>query len=144
MVAAAIAFAVWCGTGVPTRATEILSQISTGYLQNGPGAVSEAGEQSVLMFGGALTTDNMSDSLNSFGSNYDGGIAGIAYDRDFWKPGAGLALSGEIGLAGRLVDGGSAEFWGGARIRRPFVFGGLCVTPALTVGLSAVTRSIPI
>jgi hypothetical protein len=101
---------------------------------------------SIFVFGGTLTDGNMGQSIDAFKVPYETNhIVGGAYDRKFLNIGGGVTVDGEIGLADRFGNGNSVELWGGAHIgaRLP-VFSALFITPALTLGLSAVTNCIGI
>jgi hypothetical protein len=101
---------------------------------------------SIFFFAGTLTDGNMGESVNAFQVPYERNhIIGAAYDRDMVNLGWGTAVSGQVGVADRFGNGNSAEFWGGARLRTSIpMFNVLTITPALTVGLSAVTSAIGI
>jgi hypothetical protein len=138
-------FSVFIWLSVSCDATELFSPISIARQPNIFEVASTADPNSILLFGGKLTTHDMGGSINPVSTGYDhNAIIGAAYDRDIFYPGWGFIVSGQIGLADRFGDGNSVEMWGGARVRRSFALGGLWITPALTVGLSAVNRPIGI
>lgn len=99
----------------------------------------------VLVFSGVFTKDTMGDSANPVTTEFDrGGILGIALQRDALALPYGFAGGWEVGGAGRCVDLCSAEVWGGVYLRQKGleIFPGILLKPSLTLGLSAVNRSI--
>jgi len=99
--------------------------------------------QAVFVFAGPSVDEDMGDSANLLGSDYeDNFVAGIGYQHlpfnwgDFW-------LGGEIGAAGRFGDNTTGEFWGGAVARYDVtLFDAVRVAPAFTFGLSAITDTM--
>lgn len=117
---------------------------------------------SIFVFGGYLSTQNMGASANfnvnhPVGPNYDNYIVGAAYNHDFFSL-YGFALGGEVGLADRfgyfreccdpVIKSTSVlhspELWFGPR----FSFDGIAlfntvrIGVAITVGLSLTGDSI--
>lgn len=103
-------------------------------------------KDSIFFFGGAHSSGNMGQSLNPFYKHEQSYIVGGAWRHDLADLGQFLVLSGEAGLGGRFVNGASAEFWAGPSLRlRAIPIGNfVAISPALTVGVSAVTRPIDI
>ena len=73
-------------------------------------------------------------------SNY---LVGGAYDVQLMNLGAGFTLGAEVGLAGRFGSRSSAEIWSGPSFRHAGIpIGGMVtISPAIVLGLSAVTNS---
>lgn len=95
----------------------------------------------ILVFGGVLAEGSFGDTLVSadYTDNY---MAGVSVGRDFADLGAGFMLGGVVGTAVRFGDDDdtTGELWAGVRLRHQgLVIGDLAISPALVVGLSAVT-----
>src|SRR5688572_29242749 len=69
--------------------------------------------QAVFVFGGAFSTRAMGRTSDVFNVEYDGNhLAAVGYQRYHWEW-QQFALGWEVGLADRLGDVDSVEFWGG-------------------------------
>src|SRR5690606_959894 len=67
----------------------------------------------VFGFAGVSTDEDMADTANLFGADYeDNVLVGLGYQRFFYET-LGISIGGEVGVAGRFGDDNSAEFWGG-------------------------------
>jgi hypothetical protein len=100
---------------------------------------------SLFIFGGQFTTDNMVHSLNPFTANHERNyLAGGAYERDLKVGKYGTILGVEIGIADRFGMGESAELWGGLNIRHKgvVIFNVVRITPGVAVGFSAITNPV--
>lgn len=95
----------------------------------------------VLVFGGVFAKGSFGNTVFTpdFSDNY---LAGVSVGRDFFDLGAGFMLGGVVGTAVRFGgdDETTGELWAGVRLRHQgLVIGDLAISPALVVGLSAVT-----
>jgi hypothetical protein len=99
----------------------------------------------IHIYFGQYTTDNMGDTLKIFKADYEKNyLLAAAYSRDFLELGYGLHLGSEIGVAVRFGENWTGEMWVGVVIR-PKGFTsreGITIGPALTVGLSAISKSM--
>ncbi len=103
------------------------------------------GEQSLYAFAGRYTTETTSDSAIPFQADYENSyVLGGAYARDAYEPGWSTVIGWELGGAVRAGERWSGEVWVGPTIRHRGlpVFGVALLKPAVTVGFSAVDRSI--
>jgi len=129
-----------------------------------PAAQSDSRPNSILVFGGIMSTTVISTSivfnLDETGAHpyYDNAIVGAAYDRDLFALGYGFYLTFEFGIADRFGDYkqccapvvmseavlNSGEFWAGPQLRfvGPVLFDLFRVGTGVTIGFSAVTNSI--
>jgi hypothetical protein len=73
-------------------------------------------------------------------------LIGGAIDAQMFKLGPAVTLGAELGAAGRFGDRSGAEIFGGASIRHVGIPVGnvVTITPAVVIGLSAVTQSVGI
>lgn len=108
-----------------------------------PFTTGQATRNDVLVFGGVFAEGSFGNTINVFSGNYtDNYMAGVSFGRDFVDLGAGFMLGGVIGTAVRFGDDDdtTGELWAGMRLRHQgLVIGDLAISPALVVGLSAVT-----
>ena len=102
---------------------------------------------SVFIFGGQFTTDNMVHSLNPFTADHERNyVVGGAYERDLKVGKRGFILGGEIGVADRFGMGESAELWGGLNLRHKgvVIFNLVRITPGITGGsVPSPNQSVP-
>jgi hypothetical protein len=99
---------------------------------------------SVLIFGGQFTTDDMGGSLNPFSARHENQrIVAAAYEHDFYHAPNDLVVGAEIGAGYRFGLGNSEELWAGVNIRHTgfVLFGLVRIAAGITVGVSAVTNS---
>ncbi|MGB3390352.1 MAG: hypothetical protein WBA88_20490 [Pseudaminobacter sp.] len=106
-----------------------------------PFAASQPTKNDVLVFGGVFAAGSFGNTIVSadYTDNY---LAGVSVGRDFTDLGAGFMLGGVIGTAVRFGDDDdtTGELWAGLRLRHQgLVIGDLAISPALVIGLSAVT-----
>ncbi len=123
----------------------VLVVLGTPYWVMAADASEDGADTGVLVFSGLLTRGTMGDSANPFTTDYDdGGILGIALRHNALALPYGFAGGWEAGGAGRCVDQCSAELWAGVYLRHTGleILPGVLLRPSLTVGLSAVNRSI--
>lgn len=102
-------------------------------------------DQAVFAFGGRYVNAYIEHSLVPFAANYeDNFVLGGGYQNFLWQPLPDLHLGAEIGLAWRGGTVSSGEVWAGAVARYDGLHLGenLRVSPAITVGLSAITNPI--
>ncbi|WP_062228379.1 hypothetical protein [Aureimonas frigidaquae] len=102
-------------------------------------------DQAVFGFGGLMVDDDMGTSALLFTPDYeDNVIFGIGYQRFLERVLPAWTLGLEAGLAGRFGQRPTVEAWGGYVLRHDSfkITRGLSVTPAMTVGLSAVSHTI--
>ena len=97
----------------------------------------------VHLFGGVFGEGSFGDNLQFWDADYtDNYLVGVAFGRDFRDLGAGFVLGGVAGAAVRFGDDDdtTGELWAGLRLRHHgIVIGDLAISPAVTVGLSAVS-----
>jgi hypothetical protein len=97
----------------------------------------------VHVFGGVFGEGAFGDNLQFWDVDYtDNYLVGVAFGRDFRDLGAGFLLGGVAGAAVRFGDDDdtTGEVWAGLRLRHyGLVIGDLAISPAVTVGLSAVS-----
>jgi hypothetical protein len=99
---------------------------------------------SVLIFGGQYTTENMENSLNPFSARHENQrIVAAAYQHDFYHAPNELIVGAEIGAGYRFGLGNSEELWAGVSIRHEgfVLFGLVRIAAGITMGLSAVTNT---
>lgn len=106
-----------------------------------PFTIGQPTKNDVLVFGGVFASGSFGDTISSpdYTDNY---LAGVSVGRDFTDLGAGFMLGGVVGTAVRFGDDDdtTGELWAGVRLRHQgLVIGDLAISPALVVGLSAVT-----
>ena len=98
---------------------------------------------SVLIFGGKFTTDNLGNSLNPFSAHHEEQrIVAAAYGYDFYHAPHGFVVGAEIGVGFRFGFGNSEELWAGVNFRHTgfVVFDLVRIAGGITVGLSAITN----
>lgn len=98
-------------------------------------------DQSVFAFGGGMVDEDMFDSANPFGSDYEGNpIFGIGYQIFPYSIGD-VKLGFEAGLAGRFGKSEDAEIWGGVvgRYDAIEIANTVRIIPSFTFGISHVT-----
>ena len=106
-----------------------------------------ARDQAIFVFGGFYQDDSFGDVLNPFGApsfNNDT-LIGFGYQQMLVTDPDGFSFGGEIGVAGRFADPEiSAEIWTGlvGRYGGFVIADALRVSPAFTIGLSAVTGKV--
>lgn len=129
-------FAAFLAAGILAIAPAVLAADDT------PPSAREL-DRAVFGFAGALTAGDMAESANPFGVDYeDHPVLGLGYQ--FFPYSIGdVRLGLEAGLAGRFGGKPSAEFWGGvvARYDGFVIADKVRITPAVTIGLSVVTRT---
>jgi hypothetical protein len=102
---------------------------------------------SVLIFGGQFTTDNLGNTLNPFGTHHENQrIVAAAYGHDFYRSPSNFVLGTEIGAGFRFGSGSSQELWAGISVRHTgfVLFGLVRIAGGITIGLSAVTKAVGI
>jgi hypothetical protein len=148
----------------PCRAADLSPPIISPVDQSGPNSGSNSSPNSILVFGGRMSTTDLTPTLIfnvgpvDTQPHYDNYIFGVAYDRDLFNLGYGFHFGVEVGIADRLgnykeccapiitsnsiVESG--EFWAGPQIRYAgfVLFGLVRIGGAVTFGLSTVTNSI--
>src|SRR5688572_9209588 len=89
---------------------------ATFALAGDPGAIPTYAftpHQNVFIFAGKSVDEDMLNSLNLFGAEYeDNVLVGVGYQRFFYET-MQISFGLEGGVAGRFGDKDSAEFWGG-------------------------------
>lgn len=98
-------------------------------------------QQSVFGFGGGMVDEDMFDSANPFGSDYEGNpIFGLGYQIFPYSIGD-VKLGFEAGIAGRFGQSSDAEIWGGVvgRYEGIEIANTVRIIPSFTFGLSHVT-----
>lgn len=101
----------------------------------------------ILVFGGAYTAETAGGSWPWASPDYtDDYFIGGAYTRDVFDLPLGFALGGEVGASLRFGNtDASGEIWSGGRLSHAgIVLGNLNIAPAVTLGLSAVSDTLPI
>jgi len=108
-------------------------------------AANQVKDKAVFAFGGRMINDNFEYSFLPFVVPYeDNYILGAGYQQFFFEPIENWKVGLEIGAAARFGEAFSGEFWGGTVVRYDGLVLGdtLRISPSLTFGLSAITRSI--
>jgi hypothetical protein len=102
-------------------------------------------KNSIYVFSGRYTSDNMGDTLKVFKANYEKNhVLAAAYNRNFLELKYGLHLGGEIGWAYRFGTMSTEEIWSGLVIgAKGFTSReGITIGLALTVGVSLVNKTM--
>ena len=102
---------------------------------------------SLTVFAGSLMTGTFPGwTLIPYAGGVEGNhLVSAAYQRHLFDLPWGFTTAAEAGLAARFGDGTSGELWGGAVLgHQGLTIGPVTVSPALVVGLSAVTGPIGI
>lgn len=102
-------------------------------------------KNSLFLFSGRYTTNNMGDTTRVFKANYENNyVLAAAYSRNFLEMRYGLHLGGEIGSAIRFGTMSTQEIWTGVVIGTKGITSreGIRIGLALTVGLSLVSKSM--
>jgi hypothetical protein len=138
---------VLAGLGSRHAAAESESPVSIAY-RSGISPITTAPSllpNSVLLFGGQFTTENMGKSLNPLATRHESNfITGGAYQRDLYRAPYGFVFGVEMGIAKRFGMGKSTELWGGVNIRHSGLvfFNFLRVTAGITIGFSAIDNPV--
>jgi hypothetical protein len=142
LAAGAFALAECCTASTPTEAVDFLSAKSVAQQYFVPAPLHSP--NSIFVFAGGFTNGNMGESVVPLSAPYeDNYIIGLAYDREFFRSAKDTAISAQIGVANRFGDGNSGELWGGIHLQATIRISDVVyITPAITIGLSAVTSAI--
>ncbi|RUM98378.1 hypothetical protein EET67_06985 [Pseudaminobacter arsenicus] len=137
-VFAAMALAASVGCGFADDSSPFIY-----FATEDPFTTGQPTKSDVLIFGGVFASGSFGNTINAFNADYtDNYLAGVSFGRDFFDLGTGFMLGGVVGTAVRFGDDDdtTGELWAGVRLRHQgLVIGDLAISPALVVGLSAVT-----
>lgn len=112
-----------------------------------PAAAQQAlpGDNAVFAFGGVMARSHMGEMLLPVLVDYENNVVlGAGYQRFLWDLPYGFRVGVEAGLAGRFGEAASLETWAGGVARHDGLefANGLRLSPSVTLGLSAVTRTM--
>lgn len=133
LVRPGIAFALYVGGAVAALGADSPQMRHPGF------------DHAVFAFGGRVAESDILAMANPFTAEYDDNFAvGAGYQRFVLEWPRGLHIGLEAGVAGRFGRSTSAEAWGGPVVRYDGLelFGTVRLSPAVTVGLSAVTDAM--
>lgn len=102
------------------------------------------GDRNLFFFGGGLTRSHMGEMFNPFAVDYEGNIVvGAGYQHFLLELPHDLSFGVEAGLAARFGEADSLEVWAGGVMRYDGLrLGDVTISPALTLGVSAVTQTM--
>jgi hypothetical protein len=101
-------------------------------------------DQNFFLLGGRFQDEWIWDTPAVLADHYENNyFLGLGYQRFFYHSDNHYKIGAEVGVGIRAGDATSAELWGGFVLRNDGVtIGDFTVSPAMTVGLSAVTHTI--